>query len=121
MLGYDGTYIKLKAGTFTFVIEPSLESPSCSVAWTQLVSKILVLPSYYLMVENYIAKYQIQKGIICQSLCGALRYLIKEYKLMVVQLDELTGKEGLGLQAMWYYIQKIMKIMESLVLLIREA
>lgn len=47
MLGFEGTYIRRRAGTALFVIEPHLESPSCSTALAQLTYRILELPSHY--------------------------------------------------------------------------
>lgn len=41
MLGFEGTYIRRRAGTALFVIEPHLESPSCSTALAQLTYRIL--------------------------------------------------------------------------------
>lgn len=102
------------------MIEPYLESASCDPSLYQLCQKIFSLPLNYLVVENYIAVNNIENGTVCQAFTGALRTLIKEYKMMVVQLDEEV-KNGLTLQKMWYYVQPSCKIMESLVELTRHA
>lgn len=90
MLGFEGVYIKKRGEgrSLNFVIEPYLESASCDPSLYQLCQKIFVLPLNYLIVENYIALNSIEHGTVCQALTGALRTLIKEYKMMVVQLDE---------------------------------
>lgn len=86
MLGFEGVYIKKRAN-LQFVIEPHLEQPTCNIALSQLVYKILSLPALEHKVETYISTYSIHEGIVCQALCGALRKLIKEYKMMVIQFD----------------------------------
>ncbi len=87
MLGFDGIYIKRRQKSHHFIIEPHLPNPSCSLALTQMAYKILDIPAYYYIVENYVSYYSLEQGTVCQALCGGLRHLIKEYKMMVIQID----------------------------------
>jgi predicted transcriptional regulator len=88
---------------------------------SELTKKILALPTYYCITENYISTYSIQQGTVCQALCSGLRQLVKEYKMMVIQFDEEVAVRGLTLQEIWYHIQPSLQLMESIVELIREA
>ncbi len=114
MLGFDGVYIKKRVNSNHFIIEPHLENPSCSLALAQMADKILDLPVYYYVIESYMAYYSLEQGTVCQALCGGLRHLIKEYKMMVVQLEELVTAEGMTLQKMWYHIQSSLRVIKSL-------
>ena len=120
MLGFDGEYIK-KDSRGVYSLEPHKDRPTCSLALAELTKKILILPSCYCKIENYISTYSIQEGTVCQALCSGLRQFVKEYKMMAIQFDEEVGTRGVTLQEIWYYIQPSLQLMESIVELIGEA
>lgn len=57
---------------------------------------------------------QFEYGQVSQALCGAIQILLKEYLLLVTQLDTEFMKSSLTLQQVWFFIQPSMRIMENL-------
>lgn len=53
-------------------------------------------------------------GTVSQALCAALQLLLREYLVMVNQLDGEFQKAELTLQKLWFYIQPTVKVMEAL-------
>jgi gamma-tubulin complex component 2 len=47
-------------------------------------------------------------------MCGAIRVLLKEYLLLVTQLDTEFMKADLTLQKVWFYVQNSIRIFENL-------
>lgn len=60
MLGFDTVYIKRDKKNNTFVIEPHLEQPSCTLPNKQLTEMILELPRLYYKIEMYVNSFGIQ-------------------------------------------------------------
>ena len=52
--------------------------------------------------------------MINQGLCSAMRGLLKEYMVVVAQLESQQNMDQLTLQKLWYYIQPCMKTLEIL-------
>ena len=53
-------------------------------------------------------------GLVSQALCSALKILIREYILLINQLDTEFNKGELNLQKLWFYVQPSLRIMENL-------
>jgi gamma-tubulin complex component 2 len=53
-------------------------------------------------------------GLVSHALCDAIRALLKEYLLLVTQLDTEFLKSDLTLQKIWFYVQSSLRIMENL-------
>ncbi len=60
-------------------------------------------------------------GLVSHALCDAIRALLKEYLLLVTQLDTEFLKSDLTLQKIWFYVQSSLRIMENLRRLTIEA
>jgi gamma-tubulin complex component 2 len=58
---------------------------------------------------------------VSHALCDAIRALLKEYLLLVTQLDTEFLKSDLTLQKIWFYVQSSLRIMENLRRLTLEA
>ena len=57
---------------------------------------------------------QFEFGLVSHAMCGAIRVLLKEYLLLVTQLDTEFMKADLTLQKVWFYVQNSIRIMENL-------
>lgn len=87
-----------------------------------MTNKILPLCAYHDRIEIFINLHSnFEYGLVNQSLCCALQSLMREYILLINQLDSEFIKGELNLQKLWYYLQPSLKIMESLVKLIQDA
>ena len=64
---------------------------------------------------------QFEFGLVSHALCDAIRILLKEYLLLVTQLDTEFMKSDLTLQKVWFYVQSSLRIMENLKRLTSEA
>ncbi|EAR93549.3 Spc97/Spc98 family protein (macronuclear) [Tetrahymena thermophila SB210] len=126
MTGIEGNYIKKKADQYRkpyiYCIEPYLETSTCESSLKQLVNKILEICLQYDKIQNYIAQHQqFSFGTVSQALCAALGLLLREYVVMINQLDQEFQKAELTLQKLWFYIQPSLKVMEALYKLVSET
>jgi len=64
---------------------------------------------------------QFEFGLVSHALCGAIRVLLKEYLLLVTQLDTEFMKADLTLQKVWFYVQNSIRIMDNLKRLVVES
>ncbi|KAB7505275.1 Gamma-tubulin complex component 2 [Armadillidium nasatum] len=115
MTGCQGTYItvqksKNKDEFPTFVIDPSVE-PSLKA----LVNRILPLCHYYSKVVEFIEmKSNYDEGTVNHALSAAIRNLLKDYLLLVTQLESQQIARTLTLHRLWFYIEKTIGLMELL-------
>ncbi|KAK9708709.1 gamma tubulin complex Spc97/GCP2 subunit Alp4, variant 3 [Basidiobolus ranarum] len=88
-------------------MEPSLQD---------LVSKIAPIVTYYTSIENFIAIYsRFDCGKVNHALCAAIRELLKEYTMLVVQLEQkFRETPEFTLHKLWYHISPTLETMRSL-------
>lgn len=70
---------------------------------------VLHLPSRF--IEE---KSSFEYGQVNHALTAAMRTLMKEYLILVTQLEHLQRQGLLSLQKLWFYIQPTMRTMEIL-------
>uniref|UniRef100_A0A8C6TN07 Gamma-tubulin complex component n=1 Tax=Neogobius melanostomus TaxID=47308 RepID=A0A8C6TN07_9GOBI len=93
-----------------FIVEPTLD-----MSVKELVSRILPVASYYSTVTRFIEeKSSFEYGQVNHALTAAMRTLMKEYLILVTQLEHLLRQGLLSLQKLWFYIQPTMRTMEIL-------
>ncbi|KAI2658714.1 Gamma-tubulin complex component 2 [Labeo rohita] len=71
----------------------------------------IVDPSLDIFTEE---KSSFEYGQVNHALTAAMRTLMKEYLILVTQLEHLHGQGTLSLQKLWFYIQPTMRTMEIL-------
>lgn len=59
-------------------------------------------------------KSSFEYGQVNHALTAAMRTLMKEYLILVTQLEHLHRQGMLSLQKLWFYIQPTMRTMEIL-------
>jgi gamma-tubulin complex component 2 len=103
-------------------VEPYLERPTCDFSLMFLVNKMLPLCNNHDLIQEFVNVHsQFEFGLVSHALCGSIRILLKEYLLLVTQLDTEFNNADLTLQKVWFYVQNSMRIMESLKRLVVEA
>lgn len=64
---------------------------------------------------------QFEFGLVSHALCHGIKILLKEYLLLVTQLDTEFMKADLTLQKVWFYVQSSIRIMDNLARLVSES
>ena len=114
MQGSSGRYITAcelpEDGKRSFTVDKTLD-----ISLQTLVLRMLPLCVHYSMVARFVETHaKFVHGMINQALSASMRGLLREYLLIVVQLEHQFNVGELTLQKMWYYIQPCMRTMEVL-------
>lgn len=114
LIGVDGRDIEaqpvLGRQDRSFVVDPTLD-----MSIKELVNRILPVASYYSTITRFIEeKSSFEYGQVNHALTAAMRTLMKEYLILVTQLEHLHRQGMLSLQKLWFYIQPTMRTMEIL-------
>ena len=106
MVGVEGRFIK---------IQPSADEPAprkfsvdktLDLSLRNLVERILPICSSYSTVVKFIEeKSTFYEGRVNQALSAAMRGLVREYCVVVAQLEHQLRIGQLSLQKLWYYVQ----------------
>uniref|UniRef100_A0A8C2WE45 Gamma-tubulin complex component n=1 Tax=Cyclopterus lumpus TaxID=8103 RepID=A0A8C2WE45_CYCLU len=114
LMGVDGQNITaqpvLGRQNRSFIVDSTLD-----MSIKELVNRILPVASYYSTVTRFIEeKSSFEYGQVNHALTAAMRTLMKEYLILVTQLEHLQRQGLLSLQKLWFYIQPTMRTMEIL-------
>uniref|UniRef100_A0A8C5HTC2 Gamma-tubulin complex component n=1 Tax=Gouania willdenowi TaxID=441366 RepID=A0A8C5HTC2_GOUWI len=114
LIGVDGRDVSaqpvLGRQNRSFIVDATLD-----MSVKELVNRILPVASYYSTVTRFIEeKSSFEYGQVNHALTAAMRTLIKEYLILVTQLEHLQRQNLLSLQKLWFYIQPTMRTMEIL-------
>ncbi|XP_011257254.1 gamma-tubulin complex component 2 isoform X2 [Camponotus floridanus] len=113
--GIDGSYIISEPLTSPYGVKTFSISPDVGISFKQLAQQILPLASYYSMTVRFVEeKVSPDDGQVNHALRGAIRSLLKDYLLFVVQLETEHIHGKLSLQKLWFYIQPTMLTMSIL-------
>ncbi|XP_067225160.1 gamma-tubulin complex component 2 [Chanodichthys erythropterus] len=94
----------------SFIVDPSLDT-----SVKELVNRILPVASCYSTITRFTEeKSSFEYGQVNHALTAAMRTLMKEYLILVTQLEHLHRQGTLSLQKLWFYIQPTMRTMEIL-------
>ncbi|KAK3559233.1 hypothetical protein QTP86_008357 [Hemibagrus guttatus] len=114
LIGVDGRDITaqpvLGRQSRSFIVDPSLD-----MSIKELVNRILPVASCYSTVTRFTEeKCSFEYGQVNHALTAAMRTLMKEYLILVTQLEHLHRQGMLSLQKLWFYIQPTMRTIEVL-------
>ncbi|XP_014909785.1 gamma-tubulin complex component 2 [Poecilia latipinna] len=114
LVGVDGRDITaqpvLGRQNRSFIVDATLD-----MSIKELVNRILPVASYYSTITRFIEeKSSFEYGQVNHALTAAMRTLMKEYLILVTQLEHLQRQGLLSLQKLWFYIQPTMRTMEIL-------
>ncbi|XP_077595358.1 gamma-tubulin complex component 2 [Stigmatopora nigra] len=94
----------------SFVVDAALDA-----SVKELVQRILPVASYYSAVTRFVEeKSSFEYGQVNQALTAAMRTLLKEYLILVAQLEHVHRRGLLSLQKLWFYLQPTMRTMDIL-------
>lgn len=115
MIGINGKYIMAKPLSGKLALRTFSVDHTLDLSMHALVNRILPLCSYYSTISRFLEEYsQFQYGMVNQALCASMRGVIKEYLILVAQLEHQYNLQQLSLQKLWYYIQPSLKSLEIL-------
>ncbi|XP_069836856.1 gamma-tubulin complex component 2 isoform X4 [Dendropsophus ebraccatus] len=114
LIGVDGRYITAQPivghQIHSFVVDPHLD-----MSIKELVNRILPVAASYSTITRFIEeKSSFEYGQVNHALSAAMRTLVKEYMILVTQLEHLQRQGLLSLQKLWFYIQPTLRAMEVL-------
>ncbi|XP_060079665.1 gamma-tubulin complex component 2-like isoform X1 [Ylistrum balloti] len=115
MQGIEGKYILARALTERYAPKEFMIDQSLDPSLQELVRRQLPLCSNYSTVVRFIEeKSAFEYGLVNQALSAAMRTLIKDYMILVAQLEHQSRLGNLTLQKVWFYIQPTMRTLEIL-------
>ncbi|XP_067876739.1 gamma-tubulin complex component 2 [Heterodontus francisci] len=114
LIGVDGKYITAQPlmgrQSRSFAVDPTLD-----MSVKELVNRILPIAASYSSVTRFIDdKSSFEHGQVNHALAAAMRTLVKEYMILVTQLEHLQRQGLLSLQKLWFYVQPTIRTMEIL-------
>lgn len=133
-VGVAGRYIKLDVtethvdvGKLTRTFKFSLDQHGMDPSISSLASRCFCLGEFYLKLTLYVEQFsRYEYGQVNHAFCAALKSLLKEYTIVIAQLEHQTksaavrAEQGgsMSLQKLWFYIQPSLRTMEMLSMLV---
>ena len=113
--GIDGSYIVSEPLPSPYATKTFNISPDVCISYKQMALQILPLASHYSMTARFVEEKVLpEDGQVNHALRGAIKSLLKDYLLFVVQLEMEHVRGKLNLQKLWFYIQPTMIAMSIL-------
>ncbi|CAG5121559.1 unnamed protein product, partial [Candidula unifasciata] len=115
MRGIDGKYIISRGLPERYAAKEFLIDQSLDISVQELVKRILPICSNYSIVVRFIEeKSSFEYGLVNHALSSAMETLIKDYMVLVAQLEQQMKLGQLTLQKLCYYLQPTMRVLEIL-------
>ncbi|KAK6168733.1 hypothetical protein SNE40_019918 [Patella caerulea] len=115
MQGIEGKYILARALTERYASKEFMIDQSLDPSLQDLVKRILPLCSNYSTIVRFIEeKSAFEYGLVNHALAAAMRELIKDYMVLVAQLEHQYRTGNLTLQKVWFYLQPTMRTLDIL-------
>ncbi|XP_076230836.1 gamma-tubulin complex component 2 isoform X2 [Calliopsis andreniformis] len=113
--GIDGSYIVSEPLASPYAVKTFNVTSDVCISYKQMAQQILPLASHYSMTARFVEeKILPEEGQVNHALRGAIKSLLKDYLLFVVQLETEHVRGKLNLQKLWFYIQSTMITMSIL-------
>ncbi|KAJ1920282.1 gamma tubulin complex Spc97/GCP2 subunit Alp4 [Mycoemilia scoparia] len=119
MIGIQGKYIEIhvpptlneSASQIDYVLDETMDG-----SLKDMVFKILPIASCYIEIEQFSNIYsRPAAGLVNQALCSAIRSLLKDYTVLVAQLEHrlrsCSSKSPFTLQQFWFHIHPTLQVM----------
>jgi gamma-tubulin complex component 2 len=115
LMGIEGKYIKLIRNIESGRVEFQPNSAITNKSNVDLLRKILPLAEYYYTINNYCEVHsRYEYGLVQHSLTKAIQQLLKEYLVLIAQLEHQFNKKQLTLLRLWFYLQPSVATMKRL-------
>jgi len=128
LMGFEGQYIRFSS-TYTANDEKQrLVGPQCrppaglDVSLRDLTAPILTLASHYMALEAFVEVQSREEfGTVNHALCAAIRKLLKDYLILVLQLEhQLLTNNGFTLHMLSLYTKPTAHMLSQLYVLTQE-
>ncbi|DAZ94676.1 TPA: hypothetical protein N0F65_002385 [Lagenidium giganteum] len=117
-IGIAGRYVRLSGSEVrsTKIFKFELNEYAMDPSILALATRCFPLGEHYLKLVRYVEQYsRYEYGQVSHAFCAALKSLIKEYTVVVAQLEhQMKSDEGLTIQKLWFYVQPSLRTMEML-------
>jgi gamma-tubulin complex component 2 len=103
-LGFEGKYIT--AHSTSQGLDYELDAANIDVSLAQVAKRVLPIGRAFVVVRgflSYAVRYEL--GLVSHGLAAGLKVLLKEYMLLVAQLEHQHRLESLTLQKVWLFVQ----------------
>ena len=114
LIGVDGKYLRIKVTS----AEPGLAirpDATLDLSLADLVDRVLPLTHYYVRISRFIdLRLNYEFGLVNHALCAAMRELLREYLILVAQLEYQQSLSQLSLQKLWFYVQPALQTLKTL-------
>lgn len=88
---------------------------SANVALKQIVHNIVPMFSHYSTIIHFVEEnIHYERGLVNHALSAAMRTFLKDYFVLISQLENQHLQHNLTLQKLWFYIQSAMNTMETI-------
>ena len=115
MVGIEGRYIKTEPSGDELAPRKFAIDKTLDVSLKTLVNRVLPVCSCYSVVTRFIEEHStFYQGRVNQALCAAMKALVREYCVVVAQLEHQFHLNQLSLQKLWYYVQPCMATLSVL-------
>jgi hypothetical protein len=103
LVAIDGKFLRLKerptAAGLSLVVTPD---QTLDLSLADLVERIVPLSQYYLTVVRFTElRQQYEFGLVNHALCAAIDEMVREYLILVAQLESEAARAQLTLQRFW--------------------
>lgn len=113
--GIEGKYISVKPVSDRVTMRSFTMDRTMDVSLQSLVSRILPISSHFSTVCRFIDEYsKFEHGMVCQALCAAMRATMKEYHVLIADIEHQYHLSNMPLHKLWSSVQPCAKIMELL-------
>lgn len=121
MMGIDGKWVSSESnvhGELVFAVNASITDQSLR----SLMLRLLPLCNQYAFVSRFVDVHsRFEYGLVHHAFTAAIRAMLKEYLILVAQLEHQLRKRSLTLLRAWYYVQPSFHSMERLARICRSA
>ncbi|KAL8292598.1 hypothetical protein RQP46_001210 [Phenoliferia psychrophenolica] len=112
LMGIEGQYIEFdplynpedefeRLQGAQFMIDPNLDPWLASA-----VARFIPIATYYTSIQTFVEQYSdLSQGVINHALCAAIREMLREYLVLLAQLEhQFNTSPTFTLQRFWYYL-----------------
>ena len=116
-MGFEGKYVRASAGGGpggggSVEVVFALEAESMDHSLASLAERMLPLGGALVGVKAFVAaKSRHEHGMVAHALAAALKVLVKEYLVLVAQLEHQLRTERLTMQKLWFFVQPALHTM----------
>jgi gamma-tubulin complex component 2 len=114
LMGIEGKYIRFviqEDGSTKFLPSPVIKDKSL----VQVLTRILPGCEYYYYVQTFVSVHsRFEYGLIHHAFTCTIRTMLKEYLILIAQLEHQFLTQQLTLLRIWFYLQPSLLTMERL-------